>query len=104
MYRNLIYSICISFLSIGILSAQQQSPQSNQGVKISTKVRKLPSLSEQVAKLEQQVEWAEAQPKMVEDGTLAKYQMALKAKRKALAAEEAERKRIKEQQATNTKK
>lgn len=103
MYRNLIYIICISFFSIGMLSAQQQGASSNQAVKISTKVQKLPSLSEQVAKLELQVEKAKAQPEMVENGTLAKYQAVLDTKRKALAEEEAERMRIQQQKVKNKK-
>jgi hypothetical protein len=96
--KRIILLFVLSFLFTAGLQAQNTT-NSNQSVKITTNVRPIPSLAEQVVQIEKQIEWVRAQPELVEDGTLAKWEKALAEKKKALAAEEAERRKIEAQKA-----
>jgi len=64
------------------------------GIRVTTKITPLPTLSEQVANLEQKLAAAAAEPQLLQNGTADKYRAALAEKRRELAEEEAERQRI----------
>lgn len=70
------------------------STDSNTGVRVSTIVRQLPTLTEQVMDMEKKLAEAESNSKMHENGTVSKYKLVLDVLRKELDAENAERMRI----------
>lgn len=84
----LLFSLQIS------MSAQTTTTSStgtHSTVKITTKVRPIASLSDQVKDLEQKVEMAKKDPILIENGTLAKYEQALVQRRRQLEEENAVR-------------
>jgi hypothetical protein len=94
--KKYILSSLIFFLLMNTVIAQNNSlssskTDSNTGVRVSTIVRQLPTLSEQVVDMEKKLAEAESDSKMHENGTVLKYKLVLDMLRKELEAENAER-------------
>jgi hypothetical protein len=94
MTIRLILILLVFFSYSAAVSAQtttttNTNPQT--GVRITTNVKPLKSLSDQVKELEQNLEMAKKQPELMENGTVAKYEAALAQRRKQLEEENAVR-------------
>jgi hypothetical protein len=92
MTIRLILILLVFFSYSAAVSAQtttttNTNPQT--GVRITTNVKPIASLSDQVKDLEQKVKMAKTQPELIDNGTLAKYEAALAQRRKQLEEENA---------------
>ena len=99
-YSELLFSLLLLFLVINIAGAQSQQTTNttttdpNTGVRVTTMVKPLPTLIEQVRDFEIKLANAERDPKQVENGTVDKYKLVLIQLRKDLEIENLERKRL----------
>lgn len=98
-YSELLFSVLLLFLVINFAGAQSQQTTNtttdpNTGVRVTTIVKPLPTLSEQVKAFEIKLANAERDPKLVKDGTVDKYKLVLIQLRKDLEIENIERKRL----------
>lgn len=98
-YSELLFSLLLLFLVINIAGAQSQQTTNtttdpNTGVRVTTMVKPLPTLIEQVRDFEIKLANAERDPKLVENGTVDKYKLVLIQLRKDLEIENLERKRL----------
>lgn len=87
---NLAKLLMITLIVTGF-SSVIIAQESNANVRVTTKTTALPTLEEQVQRLEGLLEGALQNPDMVADGTAAKYEQALLGKQALLRAEEEER-------------
>jgi hypothetical protein len=98
-YSELLFSVLLLFLVINIAGAQiQQTTNSTTdpvtGVRVTTMVKPLPTLLEQVRDFEIKLAKAESDQKQVANGTVDKYKLVLIQLRKDLENENLERKRL----------
>ena len=98
-YSKLLFSISMLLCGLSSLQAQnQQNITSNTdpktGVRVTTIVKPLPSLAEQVRDFEIKLAEAESEQKLVANGTVDKYKLVLNQLKKNLEIENLERKRL----------
>ncbi len=98
-YSKAIFSILVMFFALSALQAQNQpttisKTDSRTGVRVTTIVKPLPTLSEQVRDFELKLAEAEKDPMMVSNGTVGKYKIALSRLKNDLEIENAERRRL----------
>ena len=98
-YTIALFSLLLTVLSLNIARAQsQQSTNSTTdpktGIRVTTIVKPLPTLTEQVRDFEIKLAEAESDPKLVANGTVDKYKLVLIQLRKDLEIENIERKRL----------
>jgi hypothetical protein len=98
-YSELLFSLLMLFLFINIAGAQSQQTTNSTtdpktGVRVTTMVKPLPTLIEQVRDFETKLANAERDPKLVDNGTIDKYKLVLIQLRKDLEIENIERKRL----------
>ncbi len=96
-YSSVIITIFL-MLFIVYSAEAQQSVSSNSdpktGIRVTTIIKPLPTLSDQVRDIEIKLSEAEKDEKLVTDGTVDKYRLVLNQLKKDLEAENDERKRI----------
>jgi hypothetical protein len=98
-YSELLFSVLLLFLVINLAGAQSQqtinsTTDPKTGVRVTTIVKPLPTLTEQVSDFEIKLAEAEKDPTLVSNGTVDKYRTVLIQLRKNLEIENNERKKL----------
>ena len=98
-YTLALFSFLMTVLVINTAQAQNQQTTTSTtdpktGVRVTTIVKPLPTLAEQVRDFEIKLAEAESDSKMVANGTVDKYKLVLIQLRKDLEIENLERKRL----------
>jgi hypothetical protein len=98
-YSRAIFSILLVFFALSALQAQNQpttisKTDSKTGVRVTTIVKPLPTLSEQLRDFEIKLAEAEKDPILVSNGTVEKYKIVLARLKNELEIENAERRKL----------
>jgi hypothetical protein len=98
-YSRAIFSIFLLFFALSALQAQNQPTTSSKtdsktGVRVTTIVKPLPTLSEQLRDFEIKLAEAEKDPILVSNGTVEKYKIVLTKLKNELEIENAERRKL----------